>query len=422
VLDAVRATQLHAYGYPRPTSPHLDTLARRGARFAAAMATASWSLPSHATMFTGRYGHELSTSWIDGLDSRYPTLAELFAARGFATGGFSANIEYTSRHFGLNRGFIHFEDGQVGVRAAISTTTIGAKLRGRLPVRLRYWLTPRKTADSVTAEFLSWQQELRGRPFFAFLNYFDGHAPYDPPAPWNRMFLAREPRSRDAWSSRPVPADVVEGLTGAYDGGIAYEDHAIGALLAGLALRGVLDSTIVVVTADHGEEFGEHGLIGHGHGLNNGALQVPLIVFAPGHHVPAGVVIDRPVSLRDLGATILALVDDTAAASFPGHSLAGLWQGDTTVEASPVLSEVDWAPHVPSDVPLGRGDMASLVQGRWHLIRLGDGSLSLYDRLLDPLEQTDRATDPALRSTLDALQSALQQAQRMGTPVPRRHR
>jgi arylsulfatase A-like enzyme len=420
VLDTVRAMQLHIFGYPRHTSPGMDSLAARGVRFAAAFSTAPWTLASHATMFTGHYGHELSVSWVDGLDHRYPTLAEHFAGLGYATGGFSANIEYASRHFGLARGFGRFEDRMISVPDAIATSSLGAWLRSQLPQALRSHLTSRKTAAQVNDEFLRWQAGLNGQPFFAFLNYYDAHAPYDPPAPYDRIFLPQPPRSREIWPGPPFPKEVLNDITAAYDGGVAYVDHQLGLLLAELNRRHALDSTIVIVVGDHGEEFGEHDLIGHGFDVNNPVINVPLIVAAPG--IPAGVAVTPPVSLRDLGATLLDLAGSPGRAAFPGHSLRALWERGADPAASPVLSEVDWADHVPANVPLARGDMASLVRGQWHVIRRGDGAITLFDRVADPLEQHDLAAVATLADTLHFLTAALQAARSQGTPIPRPHR
>ena len=110
VLDTVRADRLSLYGYRRPTSPTLERLAKRGIRFDEARATAPWTLPSHASMFTGRWPHELDVDWYTPLGTKFPTLAEYLGSRGYATAGFVANVHYCSYDFGLDRGFTHYED------------------------------------------------------------------------------------------------------------------------------------------------------------------------------------------------------------------------------------------------------------------------------------------------------------------------
>ena len=412
IFDTVRSSNLGSYGHRRPTSPVVDSLARAGVRFSTALSSAPWTLPSHVTMLTGRWQHEQSTSWTHGREGLYPTIAQLLATRGYASGGFSANTEYVSRHFGMHLGFGTFRDHIVSPWAMIDASAVTRFARGRLPQRLILRIPGRKTAAVVNREFLDWQEDLGGRPFFAMLNYYDAHAPYAPPAPFDMQFLTQEPPSRDAWPGPPFPPAVIEGLEAAYDGGIAYADHELGNLLRELDQRGVLDSAIVIMTSDHGEEFGEHGMIGHGHGLHYPAVHVPLIMTAPG--MPAGVVVEQPVSLLDVPATAMDLAT-RAPAPVPGHTLASLWQGDTAAPRSPALSEVRWQKHVPGDAPLAHGDMASIVAGRFHLIRRGDGVVALYDRINDPSERNDLADDPRFQAQRDSLSAALSAAESLGT-------
>jgi len=121
VLDTVRAKSLGLYGYGRPTTPRLERLARYGTVFKSAFSTAPWTLASHATMFTGRYPHELSTGFLSPLDTTYLTLAELFTSEGYQTAGFAANTFYASQEFGLSRGFTHYEDYRVSGRQVLDS-------------------------------------------------------------------------------------------------------------------------------------------------------------------------------------------------------------------------------------------------------------------------------------------------------------
>lgn len=420
IFDTVRGANLGSNGHHRPTSPRLDSLARTGVRFAGAVSSAPWTLPSHVTMLTGRWDHEQSTSWTEGRLGRYPIVPQRLEPLGHASAAFSANVEYVSRLFRMHLGFGAFRDHIISPWAVIDASSVGRFARGHLPERLILRIPGRKTAAIVNREFLDWQSSLGGRPFFAMLNYYDAHAPYAPPDPFDDLFLAAEPPSRNTWPGPPFPPEVLEGLEAAYDGGIAYADYEFGRLLDELDRRGVLDSTIVIATSDHGEEFGEHDMIGHGHGLNYQAVHVPLIIAAPG--LPAGTVVEAPVSLLDLPQTMLALATGAPDSAVPGHSLLALIHGDTAAARSPAFSEVDWADHVPDNVPLAKGDMASIVSGRLHLIRRGDGVLTLYDRIADPDEQHDLAADPRYRAQRDAMATALAAARRLGIPRPRSHR
>src|SRR5262245_39305230 len=206
---------------------------------------------------------------------------------------------YTGHDSGLERGFIHYEDFLTTLRelswaASFAQTPVGIQLRNAQSVRAalgalrRFELHrdlmrrfARKPAPVVTSQFLDWQARHPGRPFFAFLNYFDAHEEYELPDEFRNRF-----------SKSPKRFDV-------YDGGIAYIDLSVDSLLTELDRRGVLDNTIVVIAADHGEYFGQHRMFGHGNGLHRPVLNVPLMMIWRGR-VPAGARNETLVSLRDL--------------------------------------------------------------------------------------------------------------------------
>lgn len=408
VLDTVRAMELSAYGYERATSPRLARLAEEGVRFDRAVATAPWTLPSHATMFTGRFQRDLSVGWSTALDTVPPTLAEHFAARGFATGGFIANLRYCAREYGLGRGFQTYRDFALIGSQLIGSTMAGRRLIGLYDdVANRYVLAGRKDAARVVDEFLDWQGTQGRRPFFAFLNFFDAHEPYAPDAPYDLAFLDAEPPTRNLVVGRKHGAQEVEGLRGAYDGAIASLDAQLGRLFDELARRQLLDRTIVIVTADHGEEFAEHGYMSHGNGLNFPALHVPLIVHWPRGGIPSGARIETPVSLVDLAATITDLTGTTEGSLLPGHTLAPLWHGDRAAPRSPILSELYWVRNQPEWYPVSGGNMRSLVRGRFHYIAGPDAREELYDIAADPFESRDLTRDAAMADTLGALRSAI---------------
>lgn len=408
VLDTVRAMELSAYGYERATSPSLEAFADSGVRFERAVATAPWTLPSHASLFTGRYQRDLSVGWSTALDSVAPTLAEHFAARGYATGGFIANLRYCAREYGLGRGFQTYRDF-----ALVGSQLVGSTMAGRRLIGLyddvfdRYVLAGRKDGARVVDEFLDWQEAQGSRPYFAFLNFFDAHEPYAPDAPYDLQFLDAEPATRNLVVGRRHDPKEVEGLRGAYDGAIASLDAELGRLFAELARRQVLDRTIVIVTADHGEEFAEHGYMSHGNGLNFPALHVPLIVRWPRGGIPAGARVSTPVSIVDIPATIAELSGTTEGSLLPGTSLAPLWRGDSTANRSPILSELYWVRNQPEWYPVSGGNMRSLVRGRFHYIAGPDTREELYDIVTDPFERQDLVKDASLGDTLSSLRSAL---------------
>ena len=191
VLDTVRARSLSLYGYDRSTTPQLKHFARTGVLFQWAISTAPWTLPSHASMFTGRYPHEISANWQAPLDGTYPTLAEFLRSHGYLTAGFTANLVYTGYEYGLNRGFIRYEDFPISFKEIMVNSSLGRFLSNSAVLR-RFWGRPeilgRKTAADVNREFLEWLPAERSRPFFVFLNYFDAHEPYLPPSPYDLAF------------------------------------------------------------------------------------------------------------------------------------------------------------------------------------------------------------------------------------------
>ena len=409
VLDTVRALELSAYDYQRPTSPQLAALAREGVRFERAVASAPWTLPTHATLFTGLFQRDLSVGWSTALDRAQPTLAEHFSSRGYATGGFVANLRYVSREYGLARGFQTYRDYALVGSQLVGSTMIGRRLIGAYNDLFgRNVIVGRKDAQLVVDEFLEWQDQLGDRPYFAFLNFFDAHEPYAPEAPYDLLFASEQPASRSLYLERRQTPAEVRGLRDAYDGSIASLDAQLGRLFESLRRRGTLDKTIVVVTADHGEEFAEHGLVSHGNGLHFPALHVPLVVRWPNGGVPRDRTVLEPVSLADVPATILDLAGKGVRSPFPGKSLAPLWHGERpTAGYRPIISELYWVPNQPAWYPVSGGNMRSLVRGRYHYIAGPGAREELYDIVTDPFEHRDLAPVAALADTLDALQRAL---------------
>ena len=208
VLDTVRAASMSLYGYTRQTTPNLDRFAEDGTVFEHAFAPSSWTLPSHAGMFTGRWPGQVSARWKVRLDGAEPTLAEALRSLGYATGGFVANLYYTSYDSGLARGFSRYEEPfRPSLQQAVWTTTLSQLGWVRQSLKNRPLARPasRPGAVAMGAERAGLPPEMGtagdrgvpgvaggvgGRPYLAFLNYFDAHDPYGPPAPWRDRFGA----------------------------------------------------------------------------------------------------------------------------------------------------------------------------------------------------------------------------------------
>ncbi|WP_169975783.1 sulfatase [Tautonia rosea] len=346
VLDTVRADHLSlpGSGSERQTSPNLEAFAKRGVTFTGARATAPWTLPSHATLMTGRWSFDVCQGRFGPMSEDGPTLAGSLASIGYDTVGIVANTYYTTYATGLSRGFAHYEDLPFNLSTILASSEVGGRLVdliGRIATSLRPGEPPplrrfaRIDAASINRRFLEWldHDRARDRPFFAFLNYFDAHDPYlvppgeehrfgdQPSIPTDRAFLENWWLSSDKSEITPEQQAL---LIDGYDSCIASLDQHLGRLFHELDQRGLLNDLIVIVTSDHGEAFGEHGLFGHGVSLYEDQLHVPLLIVAPGL-APNAQTIDRVVSLRDLPATILDLAGHPGE-PLPGTSLASLWR------------------------------------------------------------------------------------------------
>jgi len=446
VLDTVAAEHLSLYGYERPTSPTMVELAERGIRFDRAQATSSWTLPSHASMFTGRWPHELSAGWLTPLDGTFPTLAEFLSSRGYATAGFVGNCWYCASDSGLERGFAAYEDyifpRLTAFRAAslVDRSVDGIReverfLEDRLdidilrtPVERLFLLVnaDRKEAAGVNREFLDWLTRRRQpeRPFFAFLNYYDAHSPYELPSERTHRFGTRpvDPRDSDMiqgwWSTDKTaisPRDIAFAHD-AYDDCVADLDEELGRLFDELGRRAVLDTTWVILAGDHGESFGEHvGVFCHGTSLYQTELHVPLVIIPPGG-LPSKRVVTEAVSLRDLAATIVDVLDFEADSPFPGKSLARFWDGSSPSPSTPAdraLAEVvpiDPLNPDPLEMVKPHWPIAAMIEGGWAYIRRErDVHEELFHLPDDAKESHNLAGDPAAQPMLERMGSTLNQ-------------
>lgn len=421
ILDTVRGFNLSAYGYERETTPNIDRLAKSGTLFEHAYSTAPWTLPSHASMFTGRLPHELSADVTAPLDDTHPTIAEQMRDRGYLTAGFVANHWYCLAESGLNRGFGHYADfafnrAMLAHNSAILRVMGPAKLMGLMGASARLY---DKSADQVNQEFLAWLPRTDGRPYFAFLNYLDAHRPYLPPAPYDKKFSSsRDTRLRyiRQGATSKFPADAPKVFMDAYDESLHYLDDRVGRLVRELAKRDSLRNTIVIITSDHGEQFGERGMYYHANTLYSQLLRVPLIAFG-GPRIPVGKRVPHPVSLQDLAPTIVDLAAPGAEHPFPGKSLARFWRHDSLATPAPTLAaELSQATQLIQEfAPKQRGIWSVFVDGK-HFIKNGkqgkEGVLveELYDVLADPREERNLIADGAVQPLLPRMRATLDSA------------
>jgi arylsulfatase A-like enzyme len=382
-VDRVGAQGGASAGRPEVAlTPHLDAFAAEATLYEDAHAVTSWTLASHASLFTGLYpsGHQ-TTGPRDRLDDSYPTLAEALAARGYQTAAVVSG-PYLRRTHNLAQGFEFYDD-----RVAS--------------------LTSRLAHDDVTSpallealrRFLDEERD-PARALFLFAYFWDPHFDYLPPAPWDSAFVPVGAEAFDArgFDTNPaihagMEARRLAWLRAQYEGEVRACDEELGRLLALLRERGIYDGALVVVTADHGEELFEHGEKGHKNNLHAESVRVPLVVKYPGQR--AGRRDPRPASLVDVLPTVLDVVGATPA--FPVH-------GRSLVEPAPdpardLLFELDTSRYTAAS----EGSISSETS-HWRALRRGE--LKLVERELAPGRVERRlyrvAQDPGEREDLAA--------------------
>ena len=339
VLDTVRADHLSLYGYARRTTPNLDDMARDSTIYSNAFAPSDFTLTSHASLFTGVYpswhgafceppanafGRELSPG--------VPTLAELLAQQGYRTLGVAAN-PYVRADFGLQRGFRSFRIPRpVPILITDNWYLLRRNLRGALALVTDTAQFDRifSRSDDVNRQFyLSFAALGASRtPFFAFLNFMDAHYPYVPPAPFDNFFPGKIPRitqddldkEQDTIASgHPIPAGYVSHTVSQYDGAIRYMDEQIGKLISWLRMEHIYDDTMIIVTSDHGESFGERSRVGHANSAYQNLLHVALLIKYPNSALKG--VVTAPVSLIDVAPTVLRTLGFPVVPGMQGISL-----------------------------------------------------------------------------------------------------
>ena len=416
-LDAARADHFSSYGYGRPTTPNIDRLAARGVLFENAIAPSSWTLPSHASILNGLLPHQ------HGADEGLPAspavrnLPEILNARGYETAGFNTNTLYGQAAWGLGHGFDTYRDYKDSFRYNLALTVAGRVLLQPVYERwVRYDLFCRRNAEDMTDAVLRWRARKRNRPFFLFVHYFEPHDSYLPPRPYDRRFgrmsneLARRVSfGRALVPDRPFTDNEQRDIIAAYDNGLAYADEQIGRLLHELEASPEGRNTYIIVTADHGEAFGEHGSYGHGWTLHREVLHVPLIIAGPG--VPSGLRISRVARTRELFPTVIEL---SLGERFPftRASLRRFWNPGFQPEPydEGATSELS-----SGRMTLGKPPAISVMTSEWHYIHDATGREELYHWPDDPEEKADLSGLQEHQDTVRELHDQL--VARMGTSI-----
>jgi choline-sulfatase len=351
VVDTLRADHLGAWGYDLSTSPQLDRLASRGLRFSRAISQAPWTTASIGSMLTSKYPTELG--FVDersALPEDVLTLAELLRSAGARTGAVVSH-SFCSDEYNFDQGFESFDDSQVLGHIGVSS-------------------------PGVTRAALSFLEQHKAERFFLWVHYFDPHFAYtlhephdfEPDSTYAGP-VQSEMRFAELNDLSLGPADVKQ-LHRLYDSEIAFTDASIGQLLDKLGQLGLEEDTLVVFAADHGEEFLDHGRLGHSKTLYQELVHVPLIVRCP-HWEPG--VVDTPVGNIDVYPTVLSCLGLP-----PPEGLAGRALGPTPPEPRPVFTESG-----------RRNRLAAVVQGELKLIGNRKKGYELYDLAADPQERVD---------------------------------
>lgn len=369
-LDTTRADHLSCYGYHRTTTPNIDRIAKNSVLYLNAISPSSWTLPAHASLFTGKFpsshgamydpdgpvhladGIQLSAGKANllkkfrarGISENEQTLAEILKHQGYETGAVVSG-PWMKKIFGLGKGFNYYDDNEI--------STLNGKL-----------------ARQVTQSALDWIETLDKKKFFLFLNYFDPHIPYMAPEGYMEHYL---PPNIDF--SHRNPTD--EELIALYDAEILYMDHYFGKLVNQLKKLKIYENSLIIITADHGELFGEHGKYRHGKTLYQEEIHIPLIIKWPGNEIQPSEAHER-IQLNDIFAIIL----DHLGLPIPGGTQAG----PPPQIAHPVISET-----YPLEEISNEGHYSALFNDNYKFIWNSKGNHLLFNIKEDPKEEKNLA-------------------------------
>jgi arylsulfatase A-like enzyme len=386
VVDALRADHVSSYGYERPTTPNLDALMAEGVRFEQTITASSWTFPSNGAMLTGRMPSRLNVDWTDersSIPEGETLLAEHLHNAGYNTAGFVNNF-YLTADFGFSQGFDVYETLRESEKAEDLNTL---------------------AMEWLELHVAGGKSQVAGQvqPLFLFLYYYDPHTWYDPPPPYDTLYdnaytgllkpdVYQHGQPVVGGEITPSPRDV-EHLLALYDGEITYWDHYFGQMMNYLDGLGLLDNSIIIVTSDHGQMFGEHNKWVHRNSLYEEVLRVPMMLRYDGV-IAAGHVAPEPVSTIDLTPTILDLVGLPVPEGLDGISLRYQAQGQPSDLNRAVYAEMESEPDLDS---FGHWiapptDLRSVRQGDWKYIhRVGyEAGGELYELQSESLyEQED---------------------------------
>ena len=408
-IDTLRADHLSCYGYERETSPFIDTIAREGTRFDDPVSAAAWTKPATGTIFTGLYPsrhgalyHGSRLQLPDGMK----TVAEAFKENGYITAGFVSNPNVKAV-FEFDRGFDVFFDSPVEdtlTLACIRTTWFGRIVMDLF--RHQFNWKYENDVQQMNQHVFGWLEQNVERRFFLYVHYIDPHIPYDPPSPWREAFAHDHGFPTFNRRKELVGRDL-------YDAEIRYSDEGMRSLVEELKRLNAWENTVFVLTSDHGEEFFEHEVLGHGFSLFQPVVRVPLILRGPG--IPANTVVAPPVQIVDLPATLLEIVGFGDGRFGDGRSFAAALNEPTWTPDYEYFLENEFGPDESNQRAFV---FTGVRRGRWKLVLTeqnayfppqneANDSEALYDLVADPGETNNLILDPQHRDLIDELVAKL---------------
>ena len=376
LIDTLRADHTSVYGYGRDTTPRLSALARDGVVFEQAIAQASWTKPSVASILTSLPPHRHQVVQLgDALDVKLVTLAERLQLHGFSTGAAIANVVIYGKDTHFEQGF-DFYQGLHDPRDRPSKTV---------------------RAAPVVDAALHWLDQRRGQPQFLFVHTMDPHVPYTPPPPFNQMFEPHPAPGHPGSDPRDGTNDPLERqrLIAQYDGEVAYGDRELGRFLDGLKARGLYDQALIVFVSDHGEEFFDHAQWLHGRSVFDEVVHVPLVVkFPGGRH--RGQRVAQQVQTLDILPTILAALGFSVprAPEIEGRALQPTLDGQLPPQAA--LSEITHRGYVAYGIRTEKDKYVRRFSPEQDPF-FGPQQELYFDLARDPKERVNRLTEAGAR-------------------------
>jgi arylsulfatase A-like enzyme len=403
VMDTVRADHLSVYGYERDTTPNLKKFSKKATVYTNAIAPSDMTLSTHASIFTGLYASKhrahLAPPTNDlgrPLANRFDTLAEILSEKGFSTMAVVANHAYVSEFFGLAQGFQHYDQ-----RSPV--TLLGKPHSFFIAEGIKdiaaYFSSPHhyqrayRNAEDINSEvfYCLNNSSKQSQPFFLFINYMDAHWPYIPPAPFDELYPGKDLNFQTPHYTalseevmrleRKVTDKEYKHMVSQYDGAIAYVDHNMGELFKKLKEVGFYENSLIIITSDHGEAFGERNLVGHIVSVYQDQVHVPLLVKYP--NASKKVIINDTVNIIDLMPTVLEVVGYPIPQDIDGASLLkpnGRKQRYVMAESFPG----GWLFNLH---PRFKRVERAIFSGTFKFINSTNGKRELYDFSVDPKER-----------------------------------